>query len=74
MFTLSFWKNALENSVTAFATAFAGSLAILGVPTQKGIEAAAIAAGLGALTAFLKQLGAVQNAKSVLKVKAEAGS
>lgn len=74
MFSLSFWKNALENTLTAGATALAGSLAVLGVPTAKGLEAAAIAAGLGALYAFLKQLGAVQSAQSVLKVKAEAGS
>jgi len=68
MFTLAFWKNALETALTAGVTAFAGSLAVIGTPSVRGLEAAAVAGGLGALYALTKQLGAVQSAKGVAKV------
>ena len=68
MFTLAFWKNALEAVLVAFVTTFAGSLAITTTPDLKGLEAAALAGGMGALYALVKQLGAVQSAKSITKV------
>ena len=68
MFTIAFWRNALEATVVAFVTTFAGSLAITTTPNLHGLEAAAIAGGMGALYALVKQLGAVQSAKSITKV------
>jgi hypothetical protein len=68
MFTLSFWKNALEATLVAGLAAFAASLSITTTPSLKDLEAAAIAGGMGALYAFIKQLGGVQAMASVLKV------
>ena len=72
MFTLSFWKTALESTVLAFLTAFSGAFAIQGATTLKGVEAAAIAGGMGALYAFTKQLGGVQAVSAILKVAPKA--
>ena len=61
LFTLAFWKNALEATVVAGATAFGASLAATsGNLNAHNLEAAGIAAGMGALYALVKQLGAVQ--------------
>jgi len=68
LFTLAFWKNALEAVLVAFTSTFAASLAITTTPNLHGLEAAAIAGGMGALYALVKQLGAVQSAKSITKV------
>ena len=72
MFTVSFWKTALESTLLAFLTAFSGMFAIQGTPTLKGLAAAGIAGGLAALYAFTKQLGGVQAVSSILKVSPKA--
>jgi len=61
----------LESTLLAFLTAFTGAFAIQGTPTLKGLYAAAIAGGMGALYAFTKQLGGTQAVKAVLKVSAK---
>jgi hypothetical protein len=63
MFTLAFWKITAEAVLMAAGTAFLGAFAVQGGYTVRGLEAAAVAAGAGALAAFLKQLGAVQATK-----------
>jgi hypothetical protein len=68
MFSISFWKTAAENALTAGASAFTGSLVLTTTPTLKGLEAAAVAAGVGALYAFVKQVGGVQATSAVVKV------
>lgn len=68
IFNLQFWKNALETTLITFLTTFAGAFGVSGGYTVDGLKAAAIAGGMGALYAFVKQLGAVQSAQSVTKV------
>ena len=68
IFNLSFWKTALETTLIAFLSTFTAAFGVSGGYTIKGLEAAAIAGGMGALYAFVKQLGAVQSAKAVTKV------
>ena len=70
IFTLAFWKNAFEHAVVAGSAAFAGSLTITTTPSLKSLEAAAVAGGIGALYAFVQQIGAVQQAAGVTKVAA----
>jgi hypothetical protein len=70
MFTAAFWKTALENTLVAFLTAFAGSLAITTTPTLKDLAAAGIAGGMAALYTLVKQLGGVQATAAIVKVKA----
>ena len=69
MFTLAFWKSTAELVLVAFLSTFAGAFTIQGgTLTIKGLEAAGIAGGTAAVYVLVKQLGAVQAAKSTLKV------
>ena len=68
IFNAQFWKNALESTLVAFLSTFTAAFGVQGGYTLKGLTAAAIAGGMGALYAFVKQLGAVQLAQSVTKV------
>ena len=69
LFSVAFLKTALEHAlVVGLSTLAASPILTSGGLTLKGIEAAAIAAGVGALYAFVRQLGAVQSANSVTKV------
>lgn len=61
LFTLTFWKNALESALVAAGAAFSASLAATGgAVNAHNLQTAGIAAGVGALYAFIKQFGAVQ--------------
>lgn len=68
LFSLAFWKNALEHAVTAFAATFIALY--VNSPTVDWHQAglAAIAGGAAALYAFIKQLGGVQLANLTTKV------
>jgi hypothetical protein len=68
MLTVAFWKTAAEHAVTAGAAAFVATLGVTPTLDLKDLETAGIAAGVGALYAFVKQLGAVQYAAGLLKV------
>ena len=69
MFTLAFWKTALEHSLVAGGSAFAGAMVWSTTPDWKDLQAALVAAGLGALYAFVKQLGGIQATAAIVKVK-----
>lgn len=68
LFSIDFWKTALEHSVTAFAATFIALY--VNTPTVDWHQAglAAIAAGAAAVYAFIKQLGGVQLANLTTKV------
>ena len=68
MFTLAFWKSALEHALVVGLSTLAVSPVFTSGLTLKGLEAAGITAGLGALYAFIKQLGGVQAVSGVAKV------
>ena len=68
IFDVQFWRNALEATLVAGLTAFSGSFAVTGGYTLTGLKAAGIAGGMGALYAFVKQLGAVQAIQAITKV------
>lgn len=65
MFTKAFWVATLEATVVAFATAFAGSLVVTTTPSVKGLLAALVAGGVGAIYAFVKQVGSVQTVNAL---------
>ena len=70
MFTAAFWRTTAENIILSGATAFGGALNNSnGQPTLKDLGAAGIAAGLAAIYTLIKQLGGVQAAAGILKVK-----
>lgn len=72
LFSLAFFLQALDASTVAGAAAFAGALNFTGgSPSLKGLEAAAIGAGVAFLATFLKQYGAVQAVKAQAKAAAE---
>ena len=68
IFSSKFWLNALESTLVAGLTAFSGALAVSGGYTTTGLKAAGVAGAMGALYAFVKQLGAVQSANAITKV------
>ena len=68
IFDVQFWKNALESTLVAGLTAFAGVFTVENGYTLTGLKAAGIAGGMGALYAFIKQLGAVQSIQAITKV------
>ena len=68
MFTIAFWKTCAEKVVVGACTGFTASLVNTTTPTLKDLGAAGVGAGLGALYAFVTQLGGVQQAAGILKV------
>lgn len=66
----AFFLSALENAATTGIATFAASNVFTAGPSAKGFIAAGIAAGMGALYAFVKQVGGVQATKLTVKVKA----
>jgi hypothetical protein len=71
LFTLAFWTVALEATLTAGLTAFAGSQVFVTGFNAKNFEVAGTAAVAAALAAFLKQLGTVQTVNTQAKVAAQ---
>lgn len=66
MFTKAFWLLTLELVLVAFASTFGASLALTnGTPDAHSFVAAAIAGGIAAIYAFVKQLGGVQTANAL---------
>ena len=69
IFSLVFWKTALEHAIVAGS---AGALAVLPITGQittlASLKGAAIGFAGGFIYALIKQVGAVQLANSVLKV------
>lgn len=72
MFSISFWRTAAEHAIITGASAFAATLTITTTPSLHDLYAALVAGGIGALYAFIKQLGGVQATSSIPKVKASA--
>lgn len=69
LLTWAFWLSALEHAVVAGAAAFAGTQVFTqGNITANTWKASAIIAGVAALYAFVRQVGAVQFANGTLKV------
>lgn len=72
MFNLAYWKSTAEYVVTAFVTAFVGTIVAQQKFTSTSLIAAATAGGLGALTVLVKQLGGVQAIAGTPKVAVSA--
>ena len=64
-FSRAFWLAAFERGVVAGAATFAASDFFAGAFTVHGLEVAGSAAGMAALYAFVKQLGAVSATKAL---------
>jgi uncharacterized membrane-anchored protein len=67
LFTLAFWKSALEAVVFGAVTGFVAALPTNANVTLTELKAAGIGAATGALYAFVKQLGAVQSANAAAR-------
>jgi hypothetical protein len=73
IFTVAFWRTAIEHALVAGAAAFVASPVVTsGSFTVAGLKAAGIAAGLGALYSLVKQVGAAQAVGKIAKVDATA--
>lgn len=65
IFSVAFWKNALEAVLLGGAIGFTSALPASGTNVNSiNWKAAGIGAGVGAIYAFVKQLGAVQSANA----------
>jgi len=68
MFTVAYLVQTLENSAIVFAATFGASPVFTGGSlTLRGVEEAAIAAGIAAVYTFVKAFGGAQALKSAAK-------
>lgn len=60
LFSKAFWLTTLELVVVAFASTFAASLSVVNPPTSQSFVTAAIAGGVAAIYALVRQIGSVK--------------